>query len=286
MVGGLGTALGTMPLGISFECSLHSMLLDGSVRCQQATTILDPPCLQAQVQQVAAATLKLLTGEDVAVPAAPAAAKKTSTAAAAAAAKGPVVDLLSMDDEPSSSAPAAAAAPASGINLLGELAGPAPEVAPSAAPAAPAAPAAAVDMFSGLGVHADAPASDPAAAASSNGDMFGGLSVEAPPAAAAVAAPAAAAAAAGTGSSKQSAPLDDLFAGLTTSPKPASSFNLLGSPQPLQQQQQQGALPGLGALGAAPQQQQQQDWLGGDLGVPGPKLQQPGLGAFQVCVLL
>jgi hypothetical protein len=116
--------------------------------------------------------------------------------------------------------------------------------------------------------------------------MFGGLTVEAAPAAAAAAAPAAAA---GTGSSKQSVPLDDLFAGLTTSPKPNSnSFNLLGSPQPLQQQQQQqGGLPGLGVLGAAlQQQQQQQDWLGGDLGVPGPKLQQPGLGPLQVRLLL
>ena len=239
--------------------------------------------LQAQVQQLAASALKLLTGEEVQPTAAPAAGKKSSTAAAAA--KAPMMDLL-IDDSPSSSEPAAAAAaaPASNFDLLGDLAG------PPAAPPAAAAAGGADGLFDGLGVHST-PAAAPgaaapaAAAAASNGDMFGGLTVETAvseptPAAPAAVPPQAAAAVQAPGSiGKHAAPLDELFAGLSTALPPAgapnnSSSSLLSSlsqPQPLQQQQQ-------------PLQQVQQDWLGGDLGVPGPKMQQPGpgLGGMQV----
>jgi acetyl-CoA decarbonylase/synthase complex subunit delta len=225
-------------------------------------------CAQPQVQQLAAAALKLLTGEEVQVSAAPAAGKKSSRAAPAAAAKAPMMDLL-IDDTPSTSEPAGApAAPASGIDLLGDLAGAAPAAAPAAAGAGG-------DLFDGLGVHAAAPA---AAGASSSGDMFGGLTVD-PAAAAAAPAAAAAAPAALVAGVNKSAPLDDLFAGLSTGPAANSSSSLIGglpSPQPLQHQQQLGAI---GAVAQLQQQQppmQQQDWLGGDLGVPGPKMQQPG----------
>lgn len=122
--------------------------------------------------------------------------------------------------------------------------------------------------------------------------MFGGLTVaeaaghqapHAPAAAAATAAaptaaaPAAPAAAGGVG--KQSAPLDELFSGLTTSTPQATSSNSsllssLSQPQPLAQQQQPLA-----------QRPAAADWLGADLGLTGAKMQQPAAPfvGLQVC---
>jgi hypothetical protein len=78
-----------------------------------------------------------------------------------------------------------------------------------------------------------------------------------------------------TRAAKQSAPLDELFAGLTASPVApgGSSSSLLGGlPQPVlqqQQQQQQQRRP------APAMQPQPADLLGSDLGLTGPRMQQP-----------
>ncbi len=223
---------------------------------------------QAIVRERAAAVIKLLLGEEVAVAPAQGSGRKGTPRAAAA----PVVADLLGDEEPVAGSSAAAGG-AAGIDLLGGLDDLPPAVA-AAAPAAAVAGAVARGsdaLFSGLEV--------PAAAAPQTSDMFGGLDVgaglssQAPAAAPAVAVPGGAA----TGMASRNVPLDDLFSGLGTS----DNVSAAGSPQlqaqqqqqqqhmqqqpHMQQQQRHGALPGTAGLASAnggpwlgPQQHMQQ----------------------------
>lgn len=251
-------------------CALEVVLQRGSSQaCGEVAVMFQSDTMPLQalatsqqqlVRETAARCLRLLLGEDAAPVVIEAPAGKKG-AKAYATTPPPAQDLLSLDDEAPAAAHAAPAA-ASAIDLLGDLAGPAP--IPTAAAAAPAAAAGGDSLFSGLEVGAGtAQSAAGAASASSVGDMFGGLSLSPPaaavlqPAAAPVAPAAAAPVAASAASSKKpAAPLDDLFSDMGTSSlaAPVQMQQHFAQQQPVQQQ------PWMQQQPPQHQQQQQAPW--------------------------
>jgi hypothetical protein len=248
-------------------CALEAVLQRGSSQaCGEVAVMFQSDPMPVQVlatsqqplvRDAAARCLRLLLGDDAVPPEAAGGGGGGGGHKGKPHAAAPVRDLLSLDDDgpPVAAAAAPAAAGASGLDLLGDLAG------PPVAVAAPAAAAAAAggfgdSLFSGLDVGSGSGAAA-AAPAAADADLFGGLSLPSP---AAPAAPAAAPAAAAP-------PLDDLFSGLGVS-APAAA------PAMFQQQQQQ-------QQSAFGQQQPQFGMMQqpGLLGVPGIKVGPPAAAA-------